>query len=313
MQKILHHNIPELVVYQNNVMQGYRTDQYEGHVEDLERYISGLWTLRKIRPVNNSFGGVVTVSMDQEPETFNIFTMNSPYSNMILENLYSSLYSHDPNMNPIPDLVESMIVETHNNNSNVSLNHTRFTFDIIQNATWSDGEPLTAEDIAFTFIYVKESGVYDNPAAADLGDLVDVYTPNPYRVVIEFSTESYWHFTNIAYDYIIPEHIFNMTGIPSYSEWAVWNPGFNPEDPFVTSGPFLFTEMEAGEFYELSINSDYHWNPNIIPSSPTPTNNDTTPPPFPLQEFIVVFSVSSIVTIVIGTLIIKKRFDVNLF
>jgi hypothetical protein len=266
-QKILHYEVPQLVVCQTNYLQGYRTDHFQGHVEDLCRYLSGPWTLRRAHKIDGAYGGIFSIGLNREPNSFNIYTTNS---HMILENLYSSLYSHDPNMNPIPDLAQSMLVETHSNNSSIPDGHMRFTFDILQNATWSDGRTLTAEDIAFTFAYQLESGPYGNPAAYSLSDLVSVYAPTTYRVVFQFSSESYWHFNKIAYEYVIPEHIFTTIG---YSGWNTWNPVFNPDEPHVTCGPFLLTDFEAGEYYELTANPEYHW----LPSRPPPNLNNTSP------------------------------------
>ncbi len=312
MQKILHYNVPRLVICQDSLVQGYRIDQLEGHIGDLQRQISGLWTLRKIRPVDNSFGGTVVVSMDQEPDSFNIFTTYSPYSNMILENLYSSLYLQDPNMNPIPDLAESMLVETHSNNPDVPSNHTRFTFDIIQNATWSDSEPLTAEDVAFTFTYIDRSGDYGNPAAAELEGFVAADAPTLYTAVIEFDSESYWNFDRIAYTSIIPEHIFNGPLGIGFNHWNIWNPVFNPEDPHVTSGPFIFTNLSAGDFYELTQNPNYYWHPDV-PPTPSPTTSTPTPTtsisrfPIELLLSLVMMASTATIVIVVGLVIDKYR------
>jgi ABC-type transport system substrate-binding protein len=285
MQKILQYNVPRLVVYENTYMQGYRNDQFTGHVEDLGRYISGPWTMRKIHKLDGSPGGSVPIALPEEPDSFNIFVTNSPYSTTILENLYSSLYKYGPDLNPWPDLAESILTETHTDNVAVPEGHTRYTIDIIQNATWSDGTPLTAEDVAFTYMYMYESAVYGNPAGVDLGDLVAVYAPTVYRVVIEFNTESYWQFSNFAFDYIIPKHIFNNSGGIGYSGWNTWNPVFDPAEPHVTSGPFLFTDYEAGEFYEISKNPDYYYAPEVttttttIPTTSTSTTVTINPPP----------------------------------
>ncbi len=310
MQKILHHNVPRLVVYENSYVQGYRTDTFKGHVEDLARHISGTWTLRKIHRIDGTYGGTINVALGQEPDSFNIFTTNSPYSNMILENLYSSLYLRDPNMNPIPDLAESMLVETHSNNSDVPSNHTRFTFDIIQNATWSDGEPLTAEDVAFTFTYIDMSGDYGNPATTELEGFVAADAPTPYTAVIEFDSESYWNFDRFAYTFIIPKHIFNGPLGIGFDHWNTWNPGFNPEDPHVTSGPFILTNFSAGDFYELEQNPSYHWHPNV-PSTPSPTTSTPTPTttisisPIELLLYLVMM-VSTATIVVVACLIIDK-------
>jgi ABC-type transport system substrate-binding protein len=120
--------------------------------------------------------------------------------------------------------------------------------------------PLTAEDVAFTFLYQFESGMLGG--SIDPPELVLVDSPNPYRVILEYSTESYWHFSDFAFDYIIPEHIFNDdTGI-GYDGWDDWNPIYDPSEPFVTCGPFVVSNFEAGDFLELFHNSDFYYRDN---------------------------------------------------
>ncbi len=259
MQKILHHNVPRLVVYENTYMQGYRNDQFTGHVDDLGRYISGLWTMRKIHTLNNSLGGTVSIAISEEPDSFNFYTANSAASTVILEELWPSLYKCGPDMNPIPDLVENILTETHSDNSLIPAGNIRFTFDIISNATWSDGTPLTAEDVAFTFTYQFESGYDGNPAANDLTELVSAYAPSTYNLVIEFATESYWHFSSFAYDYIIPSHIFNDVNGIGYDGWNTWNPVFDSAEPNVNCGPFNLTDFKEEDYYKLEKNLLFHY------------------------------------------------------
>jgi ABC-type transport system substrate-binding protein len=268
MQQILHYNVPKLIVYENVYMQAYRDDEYTGHVEDYVHDIAGPWTMRKIHKIDGTPGGSVPVALSQEPDSFNFFVSSSAYSAEILNNLHASLYKYGPDSSPYGDLAESLLIETHADNAAVPVGHTRFTIDIIQNATWNDGMPLTAEDVAFTFTYAVESGAYGNPAGADMGDLVAAYAPSAYTVVLEFDTESYWHFSNFAYDYIIPEHVFNDVDGIGYTGWNSWNPVFNPSHANVNCGPFIVTDYEAGEFYEISKNIFYHWRaPNPPPEA----------------------------------------------
>jgi peptide/nickel transport system substrate-binding protein len=258
-------------------MQGYRTDTFKGHVEDLGRYISGPWTMRKIINIDDSFGGTVPIAIGQEPDSFNIYVTNSAYSAAILSELWPSLYGFGPDLNPWPDLAESMVTETHSDNAAVPDGHTRFTVNMIQNATWSDGVPITANDVAFSITYAFESAAYGNPAGSDIGDLVAAYAPTPYTAVIEFNTESYWHFSNFAYDTIIPFHIFNDDSGIGYEGWNSWNPVFDPAEPNVNCGPFTFTDYEAGEFYEITWNNKFHYLPEGRPAwTPGETTTDIT-------------------------------------
>ncbi|TFG99949.1 MAG: hypothetical protein E4H14_20055, partial [Candidatus Thorarchaeota archaeon] len=270
MQKILHYNVPRLVVYENTYLQAYRSDQFSGHIEALGRNIADQWTMRKIQKLDGTQGGTVQISISEDPDSFNIFLSESPSTALILDNLYSSLYKRGPDLTPWPDLAEDMLIETHSDNSEVPDGHTRFTFDLIQNASWSDREVVTAEDVASSLTYAFESTHYGNPAGTDIGDLVAAYAPTPDTLIVEFSTESYWHFSTFAYDYVIPEHIFKNDGGIGYENWDSWNPVFNYSHPHVTCGPFTLIDYEDGEFYELVYNPSFHYGIHgvIIPHPP---------------------------------------------
>jgi ABC-type transport system substrate-binding protein len=309
MQLILQETVPRLVVYENTYMQGYRNDVYEGHVPDLGSYISGPWTFRKIHKIDGTPGGTVPLAISQEPDSFNIFVTNSAYSIAIIEELWPSLYKFSPDLTPWPELAENLITETNAENPDVPAGHTRFTIDIIQNATWNDGTPLTAEDVAFTYTYFFESGPYGNPAATSLVDLVAAYAPTPFRAVLEFGTESYWHFSNFAYSWIIPKHIFNDVDGIGYAGWNTWNPVFDPAEPHVNAGPFIFTDYEAGEFYEISANEDYFYYPQ---ETGTGTETETTTEPEPTTTFnamlaIVAGAVGAAVVILVGGFVLLRQ------
>jgi ABC-type transport system substrate-binding protein len=281
MQKILQEQVPRLVVYENIYLQAYRTDRFTGYVPDLGSYITGPWTMRKLHRLDSTNGGVVQVAISEEPDSFNIFVTNSPYSEIILTELWPSLYRYGPDLNPYPDIAANLLIEKHLDNPDVQSGHTRFTIDIVHNATWSDGIPLTAEDAAFTFIYNYESSALGNSAGKYLDDLAAAYAPNPYRVILEYNTETYWHFSDFAYLRIIPKHIFNNeTGI-GYTGWNTWNPVFNPVAPHVTCGPFRFANNYLNESFTLNSNPLFHYAINtssheLLPPTDTTAVTTTT-------------------------------------
>jgi len=304
MQKILHEQVPRLVCYVNTYNMAYRTDKFTGFVADAARYIVGPWTMRKIHNIGGTFGGTLTVALSQEPDSFNIFVTNSAYAAAVLENQWPQLYMRGPDLKPFGDLAESCITETHADNPDVPSGHTRFTIDIVQNATWSDGVKLTADDVAFTNTYYFESYLYGNPAGATMGDLVAAYAPTPYRVIVEFSTVSYWHFQNFAYNSIIPKHIFKEGAGIGYAGWNIWNPGFDPAQPNVNCGPFHLTSMEAGEFYEVSYNPTFYY----APSRPTTTTTLPTTTPGPDWTLaLVAGAVGAAVVILVGGFVLFRQ------
>ena len=303
MQEILQYNVPRLVVYENQYLQGYRNDQFTGHVEDLGRYIAGPWTMRKIHKLDGTFGGTVPIAIPEVPDSFNIYVANSAYSIAILDELWPSLYSYSPNLTPYPDIAVSYISETHSDNNAVQDGHQRFTINIIQNATWSDGEPLTATDVAFSFTYAYESYLLSgNPAGTYIGDLVSAYAKTPSQVVIEFNTESYWHFNNFAFNAIIPEHIFNdETGI-GFAGWNTWDPviGEDAGEPNVNCGPFVISDFQRFDFYELTWNPLYHYAPERPPTSETQSTFNPT-------LVLVAGAVGAAVVILVGGFILLRQ------
>ncbi|MGY5880833.1 MAG: ABC transporter substrate-binding protein, partial [Candidatus Thorarchaeota archaeon] len=320
MQKILHYNVPQLVVYAQMSTQAYRNDQFEGHIEDRSRLISGPWTLRNIHKIDGTFGGTVPVSLAREPDTFNIFTTNSYWSKTILENLWPSLYDYGPDMQPVPNLAESMVIETHSDNPSVPDGHRRYTFDIIQNATWSDGTPLTAEDVAFSFNYDVERTYNETFIAPSFaGEIAAAYAPTPYQAVIECNTVSYWHFSDVGYHYIIPKHIFNNdTGI-GYEDWKNWNPFLDPSEPYTHCGPFIFSDFEIGEYYSIERNPLFYYSAypsdNPANTSSTTTSNQTTAS-FPLiwsYAISIPLGIGSAVTIIycVVTVIRTRKEELN--
>jgi ABC-type transport system substrate-binding protein len=301
MQKILQEQVPRLVVYENIYLQAYRTDTFTGYVPDLGSYITGPCTMRKLHMRDGTSGGTVSVALGEEPDSFNIYLTTSPYSEIILSEIWPSLYSYGPDFKPWPYLAEHLLVETHTDNPDVPSGLTRYTIDIIQNATWSDSIPLTAHDVAFTFEYILESGVYGNQTTTELGPLVSAYATSDYRVTIEYSMESYWYFKDFAFQKIIPEHIFNNeTGI-GYSGWSDWNPVYDPSSPNTNCGPFVLSDFEENEFFQLTTNRGFAYAPPF--EEPTPPDiiqtSTTTVPVLPISILSIIISAVSVGVIVV--------------
>lgn len=117
-------------------------------------------------------------------------------------------------------------------------------YEIRSDMKWSDGEPVTAADVAYTMNAVKK----DQPAGVITGQLsnfesatassntrVDVTLSAPDATVInEFG---FWA-------EIVPEHVFSKHG--SIAKFA----NDQPED-WVSAGPYKLTKVEQGQRYTL--------------------------------------------------------------
>src|SRR6266487_909352 len=92
--------------------------------------------------------------------------------------------------------------------------NTQVTFTIRQNVKWNDGQPFTANDVAFTFNLMKQY-----PAADGLGVwsfLSNVAAPDANTVVMTFQKAYPPVLVNIAgHVYIVPQHVFASIGDPT--------------------------------------------------------------------------------------------------
>jgi peptide/nickel transport system substrate-binding protein len=86
------------------------------------------------------------------------------------------------------------------------------TFDLRQGVKWSDGQPFTSADVAYTFNLIKATPALNQSALP----ITSAVAEGPYKVAISFSTPSYTDINYIAgTTYIIPEHIWKSVTDPS--------------------------------------------------------------------------------------------------
>jgi peptide/nickel transport system substrate-binding protein len=302
MQRIWVYECPYIICYENIQMIAYRNDRFEGHSQDVLAGASSFWTNQKIRlkaSEGGPWGGTFRWSNGLDVDSFNFMVTTSGYSSNVLNELYDSLIVIDPDGNDMMWLAESYIGETHTDNPDVPEGFTRFTFDIIQNATWTDGHPLTAEDIAFSLNYFRDAP--GNQYGSDLTDMTAAYAPTTYSLVVEFGSESFWHLHNVAYKPVIPKHIFLDIGLDG---WNTWSPR-PPQEEMVTSGPFNVSDYVEGEFIEISRNPNFFWNLEDYRVTETPTGPTGGGTDFTLA--IIAGAVAAAVVILVGGYVLIRQ------
>ncbi|HEU5424222.1 MAG TPA: peptide ABC transporter substrate-binding protein [Nitrolancea sp.] len=139
-------------------------------------------------------------------------------------------------------------------NGGVAKDGTSVTWKLRQGVKWHDGQPFTANDVAFTFAYLNDPataattrGFYQDVATVDA---VDDYTA---KVTFKHPTAPWFNpFTAIA-GVILPQHILSdFVGAKAKSA------PFNLKP--IGTGPFKVTEFKPGDVVSYSLNPDY-WDP----------------------------------------------------
>ncbi|MFW9927687.1 MAG: ABC transporter substrate-binding protein [Candidatus Thorarchaeota archaeon] len=294
LQKIIVYECPWIVCYENIFINAYRTDRFENFIDLQGEYWWTCYQVKLKEELGGPFGGTIRCGTQSTQSTFNFMTT---YVGGILSELYDSLIIVDPYGNNMNWLCESYTMLTHDDYPHVPAGYTRIVFDIVQNASWTDGTPLTGEDVAFSLNYYRDT--LGNPLGLALVDMTAAYALTPYQVIIEFNSESYWHLSSVANIPIIPKHEFEEIGLDG---WNTWNP-HPPEDEMVTSGPFNVSEYIEGEFTELTRNDAYF---RGFDYDNIGEETETTSPP-DLIPALIVGTISAAVTVAIGGYTIRKK------
>jgi peptide/nickel transport system substrate-binding protein len=104
------------------------------------------------------------------------------------------------------------------------------TLNLVKNAKWSDGKPLTSADVAYSLTAGKQDKIMDlvGYASPDT-NIASVGVSGPYKVVIKLKTiDSQFIAANLNLQFVVPKHIWSAVTDPAT---------FTNSDP-VGSGPF---------------------------------------------------------------------------
>lgn len=142
---------------------------------------------------------------------------------------------------------------------------TVFTIHINEDADWSDGTPVTAKDVAYTY------GLYATPGFCNFSTYVayidgteqsgQVLEGNELNCVAQddktlvittkFPMETDLLFSTLQLIYVIPEHIYGQLDPSEINDSEAWS-----NDP-VTSGAMVYVDQVDGQSIEFVANKDY--------------------------------------------------------
>lgn len=207
------------------------------------------------QPEEPTYKDTIVYSMDSAPSGNYVPVHGlSDYDGVIAELVYASMLTPDPEGNLQPYLAESY---------EVSEDGLVYTFNLHENAVWSDGEKLTADDVYFTFTLLADpdnedfygedikrvKGVEEYRAGADTIEGVKVIDENTVEItLVEYYAKGLSFMGEMG---IMPEHIW--TGIKFLDLDSQGDMVLYP----VGSGPYLVTNFVNDEYVELVANPDF--------------------------------------------------------
>ncbi len=139
---------------------------------------------------------------------------------------------------PVPQLAESWTE---------SADHKTWTYKIRSGLKWSDGEPLTAADAAYTFNRVIKGSFEQNNFGSYVANMTGATAPDATTLVLTVSKPTPI-MLRLAVP-ILPEHIWK--NIDEKAAQTIKN------EPIVGSGPFLFEKHVVGQYIQFKANPNY--------------------------------------------------------
>ncbi len=182
---------------------------------------------------------VLRVGWAVNPDNLNPFVGWETTSYTVFDLNYDSLVTYDKvTLEPVPNLAESW---------EISDDQKVWTFHIRQGVKWHDGEPLTARDVAFTYMFIKDHEVGN--FASQVAHIDRIVATDDFTVMMYCDEPLAKMLTNWVP--ILPEHIWSK--IPPKEAAST----FANTPPIIGSGPFQTVEWKPDSYVRMVANKDY--------------------------------------------------------
>jgi peptide/nickel transport system substrate-binding protein len=188
---------------------------------------------------------VLRIGWTVEPDNLNPFIgwQNQDYEIWSIN--YSFLFGFGTTDAPTLDLARELPTQA---NGGISADGKVWTIRLRPDLKWSDGQPLTASDVAFTYNYIVENGML-NMALATRGIIAArVIDPTTVQIVCSQPKADMMR----VFIPILPAHIWSKV-TPKAAGTSFTNPV-----PIVGSGPFTAVEFAKGKFLRMERNPYFH-------------------------------------------------------
>lgn len=221
--------------------------------------INGVDYLQSQAPVGNFGGVLVSSTIGEGPKTFNPFNTKDATSATMSDTMFDGLVTSRPdNGSIVPKLAKSF---------DISADGKTYTFHLRRGIKWSDGMPITADDVVFSWNKIILAGLGNTSTRDSIlidGKLPEVKKIDDYTVT--FTTiKPFAPFLRILAAPIAPKHIFEPV-IKKGAKYfdSFWSTTTAPKE-FVTSGAYKLKEYAPAQrivfernpnYYEINLKND---------------------------------------------------------
>lgn len=192
-------------------------------------------------------GGNVVESSFADANTLNPVLANDQASNDVITKMFLGLTG----LEQFTGLVIGQVADSWD----ISEDGLVYTFRLRDDIVWSDGTPLTAQDVVFSFDAINNETVA-SPRRSNFAQVESWEAIDDYTLEVRLTSVDCTILANLVTG-ILPAHVYenDPTNIPESPENSA---------PSVVSGPFTFGEWVPDDHITLEANPDYYLGkPNV--------------------------------------------------
>lgn len=217
-----------------------------------------------------------------DPDKLNIIVQTSAEAQEISSYIYENLNTQDPiTYDMIPSIAEL---------PQISEDHLTFIYKLKKEVIWSDGTPLTGEDVIFTMKAIKNPFVDDAPIRSyyEYVKKIELYNNDPNTIKVTMNKPNWKALYDVGLTPIMPKHVLDPQGLMEKVSWeemldnktAAKNPNIQKFADFINSeevsrepkyvigtGPYVLEGWKTGQAVTIKKNTNY-WDKKNTPAYP---------------------------------------------
>ena len=192
-------------------------------------------------------GGILRIGSTGGIDSLNPWKawLSDAYSTFVT--IYPMLVQYDGDLNIVPDFGTSW---------EMSSDNTVLTFTTASGGTWSDGQPLTARDAAYTMNLMFKYPGPTSMLAGYMKHITSVEAPDDNTLVItyEVPVNLDWALSQVNSIYIVPEHVWSQHEGNDGKDLKL----FTNDAPVVSGGPFALQAYAKNDYAQFVVNPGFY-------------------------------------------------------
>jgi peptide/nickel transport system substrate-binding protein len=201
------------------------------------------------KTAGGSSDATLTVATTTDVVNFNPLIGNSRTDDWITGLMYPRLLTIDANGAKQPYLAKSYGYT----------NPTTGYYDLRDDMKWSDGQAVTASDVAYTINAILKDKPAGNTTYGQLVNVDSASAPSPTRVELKLKAPDSTVVSEAGFWMnVVPQHVFEPAGsVAKFANNSNW----------VSAGPYKLTSVAKGQSYTLDRVTPYPFAPNNTPTA----------------------------------------------